>query len=163
MEHANYVLIIESDSGRARSLTSLCRNNGYRVRFSPDPLHGLMRALIDVPAMILVVDADRWRGSLSIEAALSRSQKLRAVPCLLLDTGAPVPRTESAPAADAKRKAGWNDEAGLRAQLLILGARVAEAPRTTANSRRLATDRTEIHPAILGGRGLISASRAPAR
>lgn len=160
MEQENYVLIIESDSERARSLTRLCQKKGYQVRLSPDPLHGLMRALIDLPAMILVDDADRWLGSRSIEAALSRNRKLCSVPCLLLDYEARVPRAGMAQVTDAELPAGWNDQAGLCAQLLSLGVRIADISWTTANSREISVDRAETLQANFLGRGLISASRA---
>ncbi|HKQ48861.1 MAG TPA: hypothetical protein VJZ71_12395 [Phycisphaerae bacterium] len=78
------VLIIESDRARAYRLSAMCRRLGLQPHLSPDPLHGLMRALRDKPDIILVDAKDDWAGTLSFPDALRRDGVLSSIPVIVL-------------------------------------------------------------------------------
>ena len=80
----SYVLIIESDEERASALSEVCRGMGLAVQVSPDPLHGLMRAICDVPLTILINESSAWSWSSSVVNRIRRHERLASIPLVVV-------------------------------------------------------------------------------
>lgn len=80
----DHVLIIESNVRRAERLVALCRGMGLKVRLSPDPLHGLMCAVNDLPAAILVQAVDAKLGPRSVAERIRRHERLASIPIVVV-------------------------------------------------------------------------------
>ena len=78
-----HVLIIEGDRARAYRLSTMCRRLGLRPHLSPDPLHGVMRALRDKPDIILVDAKDNWAGTLFPDS-LRHDGVLSSIPIIVI-------------------------------------------------------------------------------
>lgn len=83
------MLIIASDPERASRLVAACRRIDAQARYTSDPIHGLLRAMHEEPAMLLIDADDAWLGEVSVIHELRRHPALCFTPIMLLTRAMP--------------------------------------------------------------------------
>lgn len=88
-----HLLIIASDPAKAGRLVEACRRIDAQALYTPDPIHGLIQAMHDEPAMLLIDSDDAWLGGVSVIQEIRRHPTLCFTPVMLLTENASgVPR-----------------------------------------------------------------------
>lgn len=85
---SRHLLIIASDPVRAGRLVEACRRIDAQALYTPDPIHGLIQAMHDAPAMLLIDSDDAWLGGVSVIEEVRRHPALCFTPIMLLTENA---------------------------------------------------------------------------
>lgn len=86
---SRHLLIIASDPDKAGRLVEACRHINAAAQYTPDPIHGLIQAMHDEPAMLLIDADDAWLGGVSVIQEVRRHPTLCFTPVMLLTGDAP--------------------------------------------------------------------------
>lgn len=82
--HSRHLLIIASDPVRAGLIVDACRDVDGAALYTPDPIYGLIHAMRDEPAMVLIDFEDASLGGVSVIEEIRRHPRLRFTPVMLL-------------------------------------------------------------------------------
>lgn len=81
----NHVLVVDCNRIRANRMASNYRMAGMDARISPDPLHAVMAATADRPAMIVVDPADDSDDAMSVAALFHSTPQLSDIPVVRMN------------------------------------------------------------------------------
>lgn len=155
--HSRHLLIIASDPDKAGRLVEACRRIDAESRHTSDPIHGLIWAMHDEPAMLVIDADDAWLGHVSVIQEMRRHPALCLTPVMLviesacmlsnhrgIEQGADYIADVNAPDLSGRIKACFSARAGSqkssarRPSALFRAARAAKAMAERVSSHLIA-------------------------